>query len=403
MKVGLYIGGISPTSGGGNTYVTELLAALSRARGDCGHELILCHHRASEHIAQLYPEFRNLNFDDEMIGVLSKWEVFLGLLPVLAQRSYRFVCRPPVTLSWEDRLYSREGIHFIIRLSPWNASTNIPFATAVWDLQHRNSPWFPEVSLLQEWDDRESGYASLRRASFIYTGTHQGRAEISLYYQIPVERIKVLPFAAPAFAVRAAHQSGSSDLVKSLALPADYVFYPAQFWPHKNHVLLLEACKIVREATDWDLTVVFSGADKGNLDYVRDYASRLGLKSRTRFLGFVDQAELVELYRGAFCLAFPTFFGPDNLPPLEAFAIGCPVLASDVPGAREQLGDAAIFFSPADERTLAGAIMSLREPGLRERLVRAGHARAQMNTWDEYAKGIIDSLDEFAAVRRTWR
>jgi glycosyltransferase involved in cell wall biosynthesis len=42
-------------------------------------------------------------------------------------------------------------------------------------------------------------------------------------------------------------------------------------------------------------------------------------------------------------LRYPSFFGAENLPPLEAFALGCPVIAADMPGAREQLGDAAIL------------------------------------------------------------
>ena len=81
---------------------------------------------------------------------------------------------------------------------------NIPFAVTVWDLQHRNNPWFPEVSELYEWDNRERRGKILRRASLIYTGTQQGREEIVSYYQVPPERIKVLPFATPVFALEAA-------------------------------------------------------------------------------------------------------------------------------------------------------------------------------------------------------
>jgi glycosyltransferase involved in cell wall biosynthesis len=386
MKVGFYIGGVSPHSGGGYTYITELLSALSRARHDCDHELIVCHYAGGEKIAGLYPELASLNLDRSRMKLQSQEDS---------------------VLKGEDKddMYVRNRIHFIVELlpAPWfPRRENIPFATTVWDLQHRCNPWFPEVSHHLEWEDREHAYTSLRKAALIYTGTQQGRMEVASFYQIPVERIRVLPFAAPAFARGAADQPRAPEVLNRFSLPRDYAFYPAQFWPHKNHVLLLEACRIVRQTTGWDLNVVFSGSDQGNLDYVRAYASRLGMESHTRFLGFVDQLELVELYRGAFCLAFPTFFGPDNLPPLEAFAIGCPVLASDIPGAREQLGDAAVYFPPADEKCLADTILSLRNPETRERLIRAGRARAEMNTWDDYVQGILESLDEFAAVRRTW-
>ena len=405
MKVGFYIGGVSPTGGGGYTFVVELLAALNRIRRQCNHELLLCYHQTGEGVARLFPELPGLNLDQEKADVLSFAERISEWVPRVARKAYRVAFEPPAKLSWQDRVYSRQGIQFIVRLVPWIPRTgmDIPFADTVWDLQHRSSPWFPEVSLLDEWGGRESNYSSLRRASVIYTGTQQGRQEISSYYQVPPERIKVLPFATPTFALDAANKPQNSNRLQSLGLSAEYIFYPAQFWSHKNHVLVLEACRIIHDLTGWTPDVVFTGSAQNNVAYVREYACRLGLGDRTRFLGFVEQADLVELYRGAFCLAFPSFFGPDNLPPLEAFALGCPVLAADVPGAREQLGKAAIFFPPTDERRLADAILSLRSQDTRQRLVRAGHVRARVRSWDQYARDIIESLDEFAAIRRAWR
>lgn len=407
MRVGIHTGAPAPDGGGAYTYVTELLGALSRARHTCAHELILCVDSNSEHIAKANPEFRCLDLSRENMELSAKQDRALESQS-LVQRVRRFVHRsrsgaePPIEISWED-IYARERIHFLVHLAPCTGpSPAIPFATTVWDLHHRVSPWFPEVSRGREWDQREAGYASLRQATFIYTGTQQGREEIASFFQIPRERIKVLPFATPGFALKAAGAPPALDLLKRFDLPPDYVFYPAQFWPHKNHVLILEACRIVRDKSGWEVGAVFVGADKGNIGHLRDYAARLGLENCTRFLGFVEQSELIELYHGAHCLAFPTFFGPDNLPPLEAFALGCPVVASDVPGAREQLENAAIFVSPVDEGSFADAILSLRDSDTRKRLVSAGKIRASKHTWDQYAKGVLASLDEFSPVRRAW-
>jgi glycosyltransferase involved in cell wall biosynthesis len=403
MKVGLYIGDIAPSQGGGYTFVFELLSALNRLRKDCKHELIICHDEAGESIARLFPQFPCLNLEREKANVITARERILESLPKLVQRAYRKL-RPRAALSWEDRIFTRAGIQFIVCILPWKiTSMNIPFSATVWDLQHRNSPWFPEVSQFQMWDDREKGSTALRRASLIYTGTEQGRREIALYYQVPPERIKVLPFAAPVFALEAANRPKTLDFFAKFGLPSEYIFYPAQFWPHKNHVLVLEACRILRDTVGWNLAVVFTGLDKGNLDYVREYAQRLGLEDQVRVLGFVKQADLIDLYKGALCLVFPTFCGPDNLPPLEAFALGCPVIASAVPGAREQLGEAAILIPPTNERALAEAILKLRDQETRERFIKAGHIRALASSWDHYVRGLCESLDEFAGIRRAWR
>jgi glycosyltransferase involved in cell wall biosynthesis len=56
---------------------------------------------------------------------------------------------------------------------------------------------------------------------------------------------------------------------------------------------------------------------------------------------------------------FLSYFGPDNFPPLEAFVLGCPVIAADVPGAREQIGEAALLFDPSNPSDIAAKIESL--------------------------------------------
>jgi glycosyltransferase involved in cell wall biosynthesis len=151
-----------------------------------------------------------------------------------------------------------------------------------------------------------------------------------------------------------------------------------------------------------EYTLALVGSDKGYLDHVRGIARDLGLLERVRFLGFVETAELATLYRGAHALVFLSFFGPENLPPLEAFALGCPVVQADVPGAREQLGEAALFVSPADASAAADAVRQFEDPELRARLIEAGRERGSAFSADAYVRGVLDFLDEFEPVRSCW-
>jgi glycosyltransferase involved in cell wall biosynthesis len=402
MKVGIYIDAYSPAVGGGYTFVVELLAALDRLRANCGHELVLCYRNSAAAIADRFPDFPTIDLDARKLDVLSPAERLIDILPARFER-LRDRIRPPAT-HWFDRVNAKEGIQFVIRLAPWNAGgVDTPFAFVSFDLQHRISPWFPEVSASREWERRDNNQSLMfRRAHTVFTGTQQGRDEIERYFQILPERIKVLPFPVPEFARNAAAEPKNPETLRRLQVPQEYLFFPAQFWAHKNHVALLEACKIIREKANWNIGVVFSGSDKGNLKYLKEYARKLGIEKSVLFLGFVEQADLVQLYKGAFCLAYPTFFGPDNLPPVEAFALGCPVVASAVPGASEQLGDAALLFPPEDDSALADAILKLRDPDLRARMIEAGASRVRQWTWDDYARGVIESVDQFARVRRTW-
>ena len=186
-------------------------------------------------------------------------------------------------------------------------------------------------------------------------------------------------------------------------LPEEYLFYPAQFWPHKNHVGLLLAVNLLREKYNLILPVVFVGYDKGNLQYVRQVADEYDLSKQVHFLGFIPQEDLGGLYHNAFALTYVTFFGPTNLPPLEAFALGCPVIASNVPGAQEQLGDAALLVDPGNEEQIAQAVKTLHgDPTLRETLVQRGLEQSTKSTGEGFVKSCFAILDDFEPVRRCW-
>ena len=256
-------------------------------------------------------------------------------------------------------------IEFVWQLSAPGLALEVPYMVVVWDLQHRLQPWFPEVSANGNWQHRDNLYtAVLGRAAAIIVGTQVGKLEVERFFRVDPSRILIMPHPTPR--VVDAAVAATPSVRQKYRISGDYLFYPAQFWAHKNHVNLLLALKLLKSRFDRPLSVVFVGADHGNLAHVKATAERLGLADRVHFLGFIPREDLIELYRQAFALSYVTFFGPENLPPLEAFALGCPVIASEVSGAREQLQDAALFVDPASPEQIAQAVLRLaREDGLR--------------------------------------
>ena len=120
-------------------------------------------------------------------------------------------------------------------------------------------------------------------------------------------------------------------------------------------------------------------------------------------LGFVSRDELIGLYRQALALAYLSWGGPENLPPLEAFALGCPVIAAQVPGADEQLGKAALLVAPGDPAQISDAIVRLHaSPKLRGELTMLGRLRALRSSGDDYVSGVFKFLDRFESTSRCW-
>lgn len=287
-------------------------------------------------------------------------------------------------------------------MSPPGFPAQIPYIATVWDLEHRKQPYFPEVSTTGWiWNAREEAYRSiLPRAAHVITGTEAGKAEIAQFYGVSNSNIKVIPFPAPPDLRLCT--SGETSLPQDIDKKGDFLLYPAQYWPHKNHANLLKAVDILRQ-NNFCINLALTGSDKGNLDHIRGIISELKLGSQVFQLGFVSRDALTALYSKAFALVYPSFFGPDNLPPLEAFTLGCPVIAANVHGAREQLGSAALLFDPRDPSELATNILKLAKDNLcRQRLITEGKAIASERTPRAYISKLCEVLDEFEPVRRCW-
>jgi glycosyltransferase involved in cell wall biosynthesis len=194
-----------------------------------------------------------------------------------------------------------------------------------------------------------------------------------------------------------------ADLRAKYGINGRYLYYPAQFWPHKNHVNLLHGLKALREVHGLDFSMVFTGADHGNAGFVRAEAKRLGVADKVHFGGFVSYDEVAALYRHAFAMTYVTFFGPDNLPPLEAFSFGCPVVLSNIAGIENLFDDAIVPVDPLDGMSIAdGVKLLVDDPAGRERRVAKGRIIASRNSVANYFVQVQALFDEFESVRRCW-
>ena len=379
MRVAVVYNEGQPSAGGSWTFQRSILDALENNRGD--HTFV--------HVDRL--QLRHPPRDRSARNVSIKAAERLGL------RRHR-----PRKSLVELAIGSLE-VDCAWFLEPLAAPLPLPYVATVWDLAHRNTPAFPEVSYADwDWESREKNYRHLLpRAARVIAGTEAGKREIAHYYSINPGNISVLPFPVPS-ALLVTHEAGV-NVRQKYDLRKQFIFYPARFWPHKNHANLLLAWKKLITESSIDLELVFTGSDAGNYSYIRGFAKTLDLEDRVRFLGFVSREDLYSLYREAFALVFPTFFGPDNIPPLEAFSMGCPVAASRLDGAEEQLADAALYFDPSDPSSIADALHKLwRDAGLRKSLVTKGHAIAMDKTPESYVKKMHPVLDGIAAIRRCW-
>jgi glycosyltransferase involved in cell wall biosynthesis len=275
------------------------------------------------------------------------------------------------------------------------------FIATVWDLAHRDWPEFPEVHDCSEYLSRESIYSRcLTRAHAVVADSPELASLICRRYLVDTTRVLPLPFG-PSPYVSALSPESAADVLSLYGLEPDYLFYPAQFWSHKNHVRIVQALAILRDE-GLRASLVFSGADKGNQAHVRATVARLGLDEQVRFLGLVPSAHLRPLYIHSAGLVMPTYFGPTNLPPLEAWSLGKPVIYSRHLAA--QAGGAAILVDPDDEHSIAAAIRSVLEGTDGHDWKALGLERLQHLTDDRTAAvdRLMEHFNDYERRRRCW-
>jgi glycosyltransferase involved in cell wall biosynthesis len=143
---------------------------------------------------------------------------------------------------------------------------------------------------------------------------------------------------------------------------------------------LIRALKQVEKEHGVGLQLVLSGSKQREYKKLQALVEELQLGKKVHFIGFVEEEDLLFLYQHALALVMPTFFGPTNIPVLEAWAAGCPVITSDIRGIREQVGDAGLLVDPEDVTTLANAMWTLSQSQeKRTLLIAKGTTRA--NSW----------------------
>lgn len=211
------------------------------------------------------------------------------------------------------------------------------------DLMHRYES-FEEASGRGEYEAREFGFRTLcRGADVIFVDSEVGKRQVMESYGNDLaEKLAVLPFTPPKYLF----QESSGEKSESPALPKKFFFYPAQFWKHKNHKNLLLALEKLKRQGFLDVHMVFVGSKKNGYEEVVQLIHERHLENNVTILGYVADAHMRILYQKARAMVMPTYFGPTNIPPLEAMAMGCPVAVSGRYAMPWQVQEAGLTFSP---------------------------------------------------------
>jgi glycosyltransferase involved in cell wall biosynthesis len=248
----------------------------------------------------------------------------------------------------------------------------IPTVVTLHDIQEK---FYPDFFTLEDRYNRDLYFSSsTRMADRVITVSEFTKQTLIQHHHLPNHKVIV------------AHNSVdkryycSAEIAQPLEqpLPKDFIFYPANFWKHKNHDRLLQALRLLRDEKNLTVSVVFTGFKEANGYTLREKVQEYGLDSQVYMLGYVSVEQVAYLFRHARMLVFPSLFEGFGIPLVEAMAVGCPVVAANDTSIPEVVGDAAELFDPGSVSHMAEIIAKVWDNDtLRKEMINKGLHQAQ--------------------------
>jgi len=241
--------------------------------------------------------------------------------------------------------------------------------------------------------------ANLHRAAKIITVSEHVKRDILREFPVSSDSIRVIPNGVDQ---RFRPTAGTQLFRAKYQLPERYVLFVGQTQTNKNIRRAIEAITLVREKYGLDHQFIVAGMPSEDDARLKKYVDSNNLRDTVRFIGYVDDNDLPELYANAELFLFPSLTEGFGIPPLEAMGCGVPVVAAHASCLPEVLGDAAIWVNPLSVESIAeGVATALLDKKARSMAIAKGLSRVEQFSWEKMALETVNVYREVAGCPMT--
>lgn len=265
----------------------------------------------------------------------------------------------------------------------------IPNVTTIFDIQQDYFPENFDKTVLKE--RKRLTMETVKNTDLILTISEYSKQTLMETYDLSADQIKVTYLDADASFRLPINESTLEEIRKTL--PPEFILFPANMWPHKNHAALIKGYMLAKKKYGLSLKLVFTGAQERETEQIENLISEYQLREDVVYLGYLPQDDMRYVYRCATMLAFPSKFEGFGIPLVEAMAAQVPIICSTSSCVPEIVGDAAVLFDANSPEEIADAIYRVYSDGaLRESLIAKGIQRRKDFSWDKCARETVDYL-----------
>jgi len=335
-------------------------------------------------------EIYKKNLFDKLFLLISK--LYLGKVLLKKFKIFSFLER--------KLLRNNFNLVFFLDTTPsYNLFRKINTAITVMDLCHRDFLEFPEIRNDFEYEYREKTLENLNKNILIIVESNELKEDVSRIYNIQKSKIFNLPnaYSDDHHELNLKKNNSQEFLNFTQLLPKKYFFYPAQYWPHKNHKILLEAANLLKNK-GIEKKFVFCGNDMGNITYLKKKVSELNLSKNFIFFNFLNNNEVKYLYKNCEAVVMPTFFGPTNIPLFNSWYYKKIIFYSS--HLKNKYEECAVYCDPLDPLSWADALLEfdINKKYYQNILINSSHMLLYVQ--EQRNKGLKDMSDYLISYRK---
>jgi glycosyltransferase involved in cell wall biosynthesis len=231
---------------------------------------------------------------------------------------------------------------------------------------------------------------SIHRADRIITPTWLGRDQLLAYFNLPEEKVEVVPFGVNERFLVPCDPEEIDRVKRKHAVTRDYILSVGNLHSRKNLVRLIDAFNWLKETRRIPHQLVIIGKETWRFEEIYKKATACSARDSIIFTGYVPFEELRALYQGAVLFAFPSLDEGFGLPVHEAMASRIPVIVSNRGALPEVGGEAALVVDPLSIEEIQSVILRVLEsPTLREELIEKGLEQIKGFSWEESCRKLL--------------
>lgn len=301
-----------------------------------------------------------------------------------------------------EKLFRNKEIHAVFEPAIFYGSRfSIPAIAWIPDLQHRHMPQM--FSKMEYWKRELGVRAQISSGRMVMVGSETTKQDCERFYPKARGNTFAVPFAVCVSDVDKTRDPEKTRL--SHQLPDRFYYLPNQFWKHKNHKVVIEAVKILKERGD-HVVVAASGHPKDPrhprlFDQLKTMIKSAGLEINFRMLGMIPYDEVLGLMRSSIAVINPSLCEGWSTTVEEAKSLGISLILSDIPVHREQASQSSLFFDPYLPDALANILRVKRRPlNIQNRIVQEDIAnRETLDRLKKYVRGFQELVS--ATLKRS--